>query len=105
VSESYFRHHVFMCVNKRENGAACCANLGSLEASESAKRRLKSLSFSARSQARINMTGCLNRCGQGPILVVYPEGVWYRYDTQEDIEEIIDRHVGHGEVVERLRVG
>ncbi|WP_042298127.1 (2Fe-2S) ferredoxin domain-containing protein [Paraburkholderia bannensis] len=93
-----------MCTNQRENGTACCANLGAAQAGEHAKTRLKSLSFSARSRARINMTGCLNRCGQGPIMVVYPEGTWYRYETLNDIDEIIDSHIGRGEIVQRLRV-
>ncbi len=104
MSESYYRHHVFMCTNQRENGTACCANLGALQASEHAKARLKSLNFSARSRSRINMTGCLNRCGQGPVMVVYPEGTWYRYDTLDDIDEIINSHIGRGEIVQRLRV-
>ncbi|NBU59630.1 MAG: (2Fe-2S) ferredoxin domain-containing protein, partial [Betaproteobacteria bacterium] len=44
------------------------------------------------------------RCDLGPVLVVYPEAVWYRYVDHEDLDEIVERHLQRGEVVERLRV-
>jgi (2Fe-2S) ferredoxin len=51
---------------------------------------------------RINHAGCLNVCEYGPAMVIYPEGVWYKYETEADIEEIIRRHVVGGQRVERL---
>ena len=51
---------------------------------------------------RMNKSGCLDRCDEGPILVVYPDGVWYTYVDRSDIDEIIDRHIVGGEIVERL---
>ncbi len=42
---------------------------------------------------RINHAGCLNVCEHGPVMVVYPEGVWYRYETQTDVEEILRSHI------------
>jgi (2Fe-2S) ferredoxin len=53
-------------------------------------------------QIRINQSGCLNRCEVGPTMVIYPEGVWYTYRTEEDIEEILRRHIVGGRRVERL---
>jgi (2Fe-2S) ferredoxin len=53
---------------------------------------------------RINAAGCLDRCEQGPVLVIYPEAVWYTYVDQEDIDEIIDQHLVNGRVVERLKI-
>jgi (2Fe-2S) ferredoxin len=50
------------------------------------------------------MAGCLDRCGEGPVLVVYPEAVWYTYVDQSDIDEIIDEHLVNGSVVERLKI-
>jgi len=50
------------------------------------------------------MAGCLDRCEEGPTVVVYPEGVWYRYADQRDIDEIVDSHLVNGRVVERLRI-
>ncbi|MGH6765182.1 MAG: (2Fe-2S) ferredoxin domain-containing protein, partial [Bradyrhizobium sp.] len=56
------------------------------------------------SEVRINKAGCLDRCEEGPVMVVYPEAVWYTYIDNSDIDEIIDRHVVGGEIVERLRI-
>ena len=53
---------------------------------------------------RVNSAGCLDRCDKGPVLVVYPEGVWYTYVDRDDLDEIIDRHLLQGQVVERLQV-
>lgn len=53
-------------------------------------------------QIRINHAGCMNVCEHGPTMVIYPEGVWYKYQTETDIEEILRRHVIAGQRVERL---
>ena len=51
---------------------------------------------------RVNQSGCLERCELGAALVIYPEGIWYTYSTKEDVDEILDRHIMKGELVERL---
>jgi (2Fe-2S) ferredoxin len=53
---------------------------------------------------RINRAGCLDRCDEGPVMVIYPEGIWYRYVDQQDIDEIIDSHLLHDRHVERLKI-
>ena len=53
---------------------------------------------------RINIAGCLDRCEEGPVIVVYPEGVWYSYIDQEDVDEIIEEHLLQGRIVERLKI-
>ena len=55
-------------------------------------------------KVRINKAGCLDRCDDGPVMVVYPEGVWYTYVDNEDVEEIIQEHLINGRVVDRLRL-
>jgi len=101
---SYYRHHVFFCINKREDGSACCANHGSPALRDYAKARVKSLGVAGAGRVRVNTAGCMDRCAEGPIIVVYPEGVWYTYVDQEDIDEIIDEHLLKGRIVERLRI-
>lgn len=71
---------------------------------EYAKDRVKALKLSGPGKVRINVAGCLDRCDQGPVLVIYPEAVWYTYVDQEDIDEIIREHLQNGRVVERLRI-
>ena len=51
---------------------------------------------------RVNSAGCLDRCEFGPVMVIYPEGVWYRADTREDLDEILSVHVQGGGRVRRL---
>jgi (2Fe-2S) ferredoxin len=46
----------------------------------------------------------MDRCEEGPVLAIYPEGVWYTYVDRDDIDEIIEEHLGKGRVVERLRI-
>tara|TARA_E500000318_G_scaffold96882_1_gene97433 strand:- start:109 stop:324 length:216 start_codon:yes stop_codon:yes gene_type:complete len=53
---------------------------------------------------RINTAGCLDRCELGPVMVVYPEGTWYRYETMEDIDTILTDHLVGGQVVKRLQL-
>ena len=101
---SYYRRHVFFCCNKREPPEKCCANAGAAEMQAYAKGRIKELGLNGKGQVRINKAGCLDRCEEGPILVVYPEAVWYTYVDRDDIDEIIDRHIVKGEIVERLLI-
>jgi (2Fe-2S) ferredoxin len=68
------------------------------------KQRCKELGLSGAGRLRVNSAGCLDRCELGPVIVVYPEGTWYTYVDREDLDEIIERHLQHGEIVERLRL-
>lgn len=99
---SYYASHVFFCCNKRDG--ACCSDKGAPAMRNYAKQRIGELALSGPSKVRINQAGCLDRCDQGPCLVVYPDGVWYTYLDEADVDEIIDEHLKGGRVVERLRI-
>ncbi|MBL8485396.1 MAG: NAD(P)H-dependent oxidoreductase subunit E [Rhodocyclaceae bacterium] len=101
---SHFKHHVFFCCNQRAEGENCCNNHGATEMRDYCKKRVKELKLAGQGKARVNMAGCLDRCDLGPVLVVYPEAVWYTYVDREDIDEIIREHLQHGRIVERLRI-
>ncbi len=102
---SYYDKHVFFCINQRAGGKECCNNCGSEKFREYAKDKVKSLGLSTEaSRIRINSAGCLDRCAEGPVLVVYPEGVWYTYVDESDLDEIIEEHLKNGRVVERLKI-
>jgi (2Fe-2S) ferredoxin len=100
----YFKRHVFFCMNQREDGQPCCGAYDAQAAQKHAKRRVKELDLNGAGKVRINQAGCLDRCAEGPLLVVYPEGVWYTYVDTSDIDEIVERHLVKGEVVERLKI-
>ena len=55
-------------------------------------------------KVRANELGCLDQCEHGPVVVVYPDAVWYTYVDRSDIDEIIEEHLRHGRIVERLRI-
>lgn len=101
---SYFEKHVFFCVNEREQGEQCCAGCNANAMQAYAKDRIKALKRNGQGKIRINRAGCLDRCEKGPVVVVYPEGVWYQYVDQADIDEIIDEHLIHNRPVQRLRI-
>lgn len=100
----FFKHHVFFCINERDNGRASCADCGAKTAPDYAKRRLKALDLNGHGKIRINKAGCLDRCEEGPVLVIYPEAVWYTYVDEQDIDEIIDTHLIGGKIVDRLKI-
>lgn len=102
---SFYNKHVFFCENQRGPGEECCGNHNAKAARDYVKEKVKQLGISTeQSLIRINSAGCLGRCELGPVLVVYPEAVWYTYIDQQDLDEIIEEHLAHGRVVERLKV-
>ncbi|MCG2586604.1 ferredoxin [Massilia sp. TS11] len=101
---AYYQKHVFICMNQREDGRPCCAERGAKDVQQYMKKRIKALDLNGQGKVRINQAGCLDRCEEGPVMVVYPEGTWYTYVDTSDIDDIIDSHLIGGQVVERLKI-
>lgn len=101
---TYYQKHVFFCINQRTAGEACCNDHNAQAMRDYAKGRIKALNLSGKGKIRINNAGCLDRCNEGPVIVIYPEETWYTYVDQEDIDEIIDEHLINGRIVERLKI-
>jgi (2Fe-2S) ferredoxin len=103
---SYYQRHVFFCVNDRgsETDRPSCNQCGAADIRDYAKKKVKELGLSGEGRVRINQAGCLDRCEEGPTIVIYPEGVWYTYVDEFDIDEIIESHLINGKPVERLRI-
>ena len=99
---SYYKHHVFFCLNQRDNGEACCAQQGAQAGFDRCRTRVKTEGLAGPGGVRINRSGCMDRCAGGPVAVVYPEGTWYTYVDASDIDEIVDSHLKNGRIVERL---
>ncbi len=101
----YYDKHVFFCTNQRAPGEGCCNNFGASKMRDYVKDKVKTLGLSTDDKLiRINAAGCLGRCDDGPVLVVYPEGVWYTFVDVSDLDEIIEEHLKNGRVVERLKI-
>jgi (2Fe-2S) ferredoxin len=102
---NYYHKHVFFCTNQREAGEGCCNNSGAQKMRDYVKNKVKALAISNdANRIRINSAGCMGRCDEGPVLVVYPEGVWYTYVDESDLDEIIEQHLKHNRIVERLKI-
>jgi (2Fe-2S) ferredoxin len=101
---SYYRHHIFFCLNQRDNGQSCCAQQGAQAAFDHCKSQVKAKGLAGPGGVRVNKAGCLDRCAGGPVAVVYPEGTWYTFVDQADVDEIVQTHLVEGRVVERLQL-
>ena len=103
---SYYQRHVFFCCNDRGADAdrPSCNLCGAAGIREYAKSRIKQLGLSGAGKVRINQAGCLDRCEEGPVCVVYPEATWYTYVDETDVDEIIDSHLVKGKPVKRLQI-
>ncbi len=101
---SHYQHHVFFCLNRRDDGRDCCAAHDAERLQAHAKQKVKALGLAGPGKVRINKAGCLDRCEHGPVAVVYPEGVWYTFVDEADIDEIVESHLAQGRPVERLMI-
>jgi len=99
-----YKHHIFICTNERsaEDPRGCCKARGSEKIREFLKDEVKRRGL--KGTVRANAAGCLDHCEFGPVVVVYPEGVWYRVPSIEDAREILDSHIEGGKIVERLAI-
>jgi (2Fe-2S) ferredoxin len=99
--ELFYDRHVFFCTNQRPEGhpRGCCMSKGSVKLRDYMKARAKELGIK---KVRINSAGCLDRCELGPTMVIYPEGVWYRCATREDVDRVLESHVRDGNRVPDL---
>jgi (2Fe-2S) ferredoxin len=97
-----FERHLFVCVNARAEGhpRGCCASKGSEEIAKALK--VKAYDLGLKGRIRVNKAGCLDACEEGVSAVLYPDDVWYRGITLADVDEIVERTLMKGEIVERL---
>lgn len=97
----FYQAHVFVCTNRRPDGhpRGCCASKGSEKLRDYMKARAKELGIKG---IRVNSAGCLDRCEFGPAVVIYPEGVWYKVTTREEVDEVLTRHLVEGGRAEEL---
>lgn len=99
---SYYQKHIFFCTNVKSADRKCCSQGNAVTMQQKAKEKLKQLGLHGEGKIRVSSSGCLGRCDLGPAMVIYPEGTWYTYHSESDIDEIIEQHVVKGIAVKRL---
>ena len=95
-----FRHHIFVCTQEKPEGVPCCPGNGSWSLVQTLGRELSSQGLD--NDVQVSTCGCLGLCDDGPIMITYPEGIWYRKVKEVDIPEIVSSHLRSGKVVTRL---
>lgn len=98
------KKHIFVCSSSRINGQqqGICKKQESIQIISNFMEEIEDRDLEG--EVMLSNTGCFTNCEEGPIVLVYPEGVWYGKVTPGDVEEIMDSHIENGEVVERLEI-
>ena len=91
-----YARHVFVCT-----GGETCPTQGDVEKFVKTLRA-GTLTAGRQVEVRINKAGCFSQCGHGPMMVVYPENVWYSGVQESDLQEILESHILGGVPVKRL---
>lgn len=95
-----FRFHFFVCTQQKPEGVTCCPASGSFAVLEAMNRELQSRGLL--NDVQVTTCGCMGLCDEGPVMVVYPEGAWYRKVQPSDVAEILDSHLRDNKPLARL---
>ncbi len=99
-----FTHHIFICCNQRSSGhrRGCCDPAGTEELRNAFKLEIKARQLGP--LVRANKAGCLDQCEHGPVVAIYPQGIFYGNVTVADVPRIIEETVVNGRIIKELRI-
>jgi len=98
------KYHIFVCTSSRMTGQqkGFCHTKGAVEIVAKFMEEIEERDLGA--AVMVSNTGCFGICEQGPIAVVYPDNVWYKSLTVDDVETIMDEHIEGGTPVKSLEI-
>lgn len=98
------KYHVFVCTSSRITGQqqGFCHSKESVDIIQAFVEELEDQDLSG--EVMVTNTGCFGICNSGPIVVIYPEGVWYSQVSADDVPEIVESHLIQGKKVSRLEI-
>jgi (2Fe-2S) ferredoxin len=94
-----FRFHLFVCTQQKPEGVACPTS-GSFSVLAGLDREIQARGLDG--DVQVTTCGCMGLCDEGPVMVVYPAGVWYRRVQPSDVRKIVDVHLREDQPVGRL---
>ena len=101
---SFYNKHIFFCTNTRPNGKKSCGQTElNKQCYRHAKDSLRDAKKLGKGKLGVSETRCLGRCEFGPLAVVYPDNIWYKINSIEDVDSIIDNHLLNNKVVKELQ--
>ena len=95
-----FRIHLFLCTQQKPEGVTSCVASGSSAVLDRLDREIQARGLD--NEVQLTTSGCMGLCDEGPVMVVYPAGLWYRRVRASDVPEIVDSHLRAGKIVDRL---
>ncbi len=98
----FYKKHIFFCTNQRKDkNKRSCGGENVLTLRKYMKEKIKAKGIKG---IRVNSSGCLNRCKLGPLMVIYPEGVWMKVTNKEDIDLIIEKYLINKKTIKELLI-
>ena len=98
------KKHIFICTSSRPTGQqkGVCHTKGGVDIMMSFMEEIEERDLGG--EVFISNTGCLGFCDKGPVVIIYPDNVWYGSVTVDDVEEIMEEHIEGGSPVKRLEL-
>lgn len=97
-----YEKHIFICTNDKDGGKKCCGSQHGMELITEFRELVAEMPN--KSKIRVQKSGCLDACGKGPTMVIYPEGTYYGNVQKADVKEIFESHIVANKPLDRLKL-